>query len=1040
MAEILLAIEPVNVDHLPDWPYVVAFVAAILAIGKLAPGLSALWRALSWLARHISPRRFTPNARVERAERCRIATLLLQTLDLLEADLHWQRDTFTEVRATIEAVDTLRRTHGRLFGLGRVKVTSRARSLSAALTHEKNRFVLLQAAPGAGKSVAMRHYARRLLEQAVRGRNSAVPLAVCVSLRDFDVSPDEVTAEKLEKYIAAQANVGGARRLSEYFRNTFAADLAAGRITLLLDSFDEIPAVLGSSNIDQAVRPYVSAITGLMGGGESRCVVAAREYKGPRVPGWTRLEIVGLQFDEQCELLRAYGVSAAEIRSVETLLRDPRAGFTTDLRNLLHLTLLADYLDAKGHPPARPSELFEDYATSRLSGADIEVDEAEVGTLRRALQAFSFELTRSAQAGLSAEEDMLRATIVGCLPGGRPDTVDRLLGLVKRSKLLIETRRGRQVAFVHRRVQEYFATQHVLAHPSALGPGELATSGRWRETAVALLQVGQDAGPILAEIETIVRNELAVAIGREAAEFEWTSEAIHVMELLVAAYGSDPSGMPASVRDPFSRLVGRAWAAGGIGDRKFALDCLPIVTGRLQQRLVEGAFTGRSHWLRRSALRDCSSLNPLPDSIDLAIRRLLVTLISGRELARDAAALDSDLGRLYQKRELVRARRVLAAMPRIVFALALLAIIVGPFFQFRASSLLNPAGRPLEAFLTLVVVVAVWILPPIILFWLVQSNPRLSYPRSTRTRRFFNVTDAEVRFFISGLIGLAGVLWGLAIVAHVDDSIAAISAGGWLAGLFGVAVVPIVTAYAGGWAPLFLTGFVRAGLPGGVGVRELAFPVAAAAPLVRNRLHGYRGAIIEYGRHRLTTRALLKAVRRIVRISATVVAFVLGVAAFFWLIIWLAGGFTVAVGTVSFLAALTTCSIIAAFVGLLARIVREMRSWNRVRHRIRETTTVEAKALLDDLCSLADPIGVAKYLLYLRTQRTEQARRLPRPFMRQLSILIQAASGNRARPAALEPPIAAALKTGRLNKAMLGSWSDGVLDEFGRLDEFLRER
>jgi hypothetical protein len=42
--------------------------------------------------------------------------------------------------------------------------------------------------------------------------------------------------------------------------------------------------------------------------------------------------------------------------------------------------------------------------------------------------------------------------------------------------------------FRRRRIQEYFATRHVLKHPSKVAPQRLLTDERGRETAVTLLQ------------------------------------------------------------------------------------------------------------------------------------------------------------------------------------------------------------------------------------------------------------------------------------------------------------------------------------------------------------------------------------------------------------------------------------------------------------------------------------------------------------------------------------------------------------------------
>src|SRR4051794_34970513 len=93
------------------------------------------------------------------------------------------------------------------------------------------------------------------------------------------------TPTELLHYITKHINFRESVELAEYLDNDLQTDMQEGNLVLLFDSFDEIPSIVGSASIDRAVRPYVEVITNLMGGGRSKCIVASREYRGPRVPG-----------------------------------------------------------------------------------------------------------------------------------------------------------------------------------------------------------------------------------------------------------------------------------------------------------------------------------------------------------------------------------------------------------------------------------------------------------------------------------------------------------------------------------------------------------------------------------------------------------------------------------------------------------------------------------------------------------------------------------------------------------------------------------
>ncbi len=228
------------------------------------------------------------------------------------------------------------------------------------------------------------------------------------------------------------------------------------------------------------------------------------------------------------------------------------------------------------------------------------------------------------------------------------------------SRLLVEVpaRLGtpRRVAFAHRRVQEYLATRYVLSHRSQIEPRELIGHGRWRENAVTIVQVASDAdkAPLLDALQAAVARELA-AVAPDEIEFAWSAAAIHLLDLLGSAYASDPRPIPAELRELVTQLVVVAWERGKIDDRKYALDCIPLIDPERQKALATAAFSGNSAWLRLSALRDCSALHPLPDELADAIRRLLVTLMGSPELRRNTQGLKSSLSRLYQANDFLRA-------------------------------------------------------------------------------------------------------------------------------------------------------------------------------------------------------------------------------------------------------------------------------------------------------------------------------------------------------------------------------------------------
>ena len=1005
-----LAAEPKIFDYLGGWPgWVVAAVVVLLATKQVVDNAAVWLRGLGRLFGWLSPTLYTKAGRSRRQSRQRVAKLLQQHLARLESDLDWDPGSFTELSSTIEAVDTPLRLRSVLLGKRRATGTYHTRSLMKALAHETNLLVRLEGVAGSGKSVAMRQYARRILEDAASRRFRLAPLALYVSLREFTAEPGEPLAQRLQEYLFQQINPGGGAVLAGYLEREFPGDLANGDIIILLDSFDEIPAILGSNRVDRIVGAYVEAITDMMGGSSSRCVVAAREYKGPQVPGWTRLSLVGMQIEQQLALLRKHGLHPTQINAIVPLLQDPRAGFSADLRNPLYLSLLAQYMVNNDSPPSRPSEMFSDYVSRQL-GRPLVVDDADVPVLTSALQVFAFNLTCSATTGLSGDAAMLRAAVAACAQ--QPEDVDRLIDGVLESGLVLRTLRGSRVAVVHRRVQEYLATRYVTEHPDAVSPHDLAFDGRWRETAVALLQVGIGTDVLLAEIETWLAAE-AARIAEEPyggfTEFSWSPEAIHVLELLVSAYTNTSTGPPEAVRDHVGVIVGKAMKSRYLSDRKFCLDCIPIVPVAQQEELVVGAFAGSSNWLRRAALRDCASLNPLPDSIDLAIRRFLISLLAYGQLAQAGAALDGDLRRIYGKTELIRTRRLLRATPTVVVALCGLTIAldtvlgkVADIYDLRTELLYS----------------AVF---PIGFFWLFQSSDPISYPRRSPIQRFFSrvfrLFGFRSEWLESRTIGYSLIL---IVASLIFWTMLYLMYGGMLFGswldLSFLAYV-LLFAYSLAWGPAVLTAVNRNLFSRRLRWWEMAVPLVAIWPIV--------WAAVRFAGLRIVGHVLW-GMLRFVLWTATLLGM-------FYLLERFAGtaGRFIVIGIKVLLFAVAPAMIIVA-------VAREVVARVRLRRRIRRADVSTPASFLSALAATAGPIEAADFIRLVRTRRTSEVRGLPRQFVREFAAAIESSGQEEAGD--VDADIAAALESKVLTRAMLRQWHGDVLDELGQLDEYLRER
>jgi hypothetical protein len=251
--------------------------------------------------------------------------------------------------------------------------------------------------------------------------------------------------------------------------------------------------------------------------------------------------------------------------------------------------------------------------------------------------------------------------------------------------------------------------------------GDLVTNGRGRETVGTVLQGGppEVAGPLLGALALVLDRELDAARRANAGEFAWSPVTVHVLELLTAAYQGRAEWPYETVRPLVEELVDEAWREGSVSDRKFALDCLPLLSEETREQYIDRAFAGDSNWIRVTALRDCATLPALSPAIRASIRRLLITRLGRSMPAVEAQALDVDLERLRAADDFVGIRRILDRTPVWVVLLALPAVVqrlVGYGVHEPEAGLWQRPPMALLAFLF-----------PVAVFWSFQATSPLSY-------------------------------------------------------------------------------------------------------------------------------------------------------------------------------------------------------------------------------------------------------------------------------------------------------------------------
>ena len=215
---------------------------------------------------------------------------------------------------------------------------------------------------------------RKLAKELIREVNQTGRVPVYVNLKEWDPGREWTektppTVQELRTFILATLkgqNLFADQFLSDYFKPM----LDRGRFFFLLDSFDEIPAVLDVSEASWLIQSLSKLLTEFfVGQNLGRGIVASRFY---RRPNFGRLASTTLE-------VRPF----SDLRIHEALLRSTRLRqstidklFTerTELipiaRNPFSAALIRLYAESHaGELPANQLEMYESYTRGRLQSA-----------------------------------------------------------------------------------------------------------------------------------------------------------------------------------------------------------------------------------------------------------------------------------------------------------------------------------------------------------------------------------------------------------------------------------------------------------------------------------------------------------------------------------------------------------------------------------------------------------------------------------------------------------------------------------------------
>jgi len=627
---------------------------------------------------------------------------LVQRVEEIDREHGWTDDWYADTAAEVEAEVTGR------FGRRQLR---RVASLANALKLSQERLVLVEGEPGSGKSVTLRHLAGTLAREGQHARvPSALPLYA--NLREFSVvAGSAVTVDVLKSFIRDQ--VAGQYAYAKQFLDIyFESTWQNGSWIVLLDSFDEIPEILSSVHADAAVARYAEAIAALaqdlLG---SRVVVASRVYRGPGRMSWPRFRILPLGEDARRKLVHSIFKNRKAADAVlGELFVSP---LTAWLDNPFLLGLFCEHRRDLGRLPGSVHEAFEGLVEHRLERCSdwLAPRGFTAQQVREVLESIAFAMNLDAAVGLTVPQHSIRELL------SKHGLDDSDVDVLAVADIAIAARIGRGIpvdspsaqvfGFVHRRLQEYFATCAVIRGKGQVEPTTLLTDERWRETAVTLLETASESGrtdivvyawELLAEflvpLESTLREvgEYGLKLFRQdnaehldlnklrnritPIKFPWPAKSLHVLGIVARQKQAQRKAMASRLGcQAADMLLSAAFVYGSRQDQLWAMECADAATTERLQALIIAAFSTDSSVLQDIAFRKAGELERLPPDIHTGIRKLVVRRDIFGQLSADPARTDAELRRVNDSDRLRRYATLLRLSSRFhTFAFVVVAV------------------------------------------------------------------------------------------------------------------------------------------------------------------------------------------------------------------------------------------------------------------------------------------------------------------------------------------------------------------------------
>ncbi len=532
--------------------------------------------------------------------------VLENSLRDIDLETNWSDEFFVPLEAEVEIKSDTRQSK---------KVTN---LISALKRNNKEKALLVLGDPGSGKSVALRKLSKDLLSEVEK--TGKIPLYI--NLREWEVRDSEPRISDLQDFILNNIKNRCDVFASEFLNKYFDRLVQSGRIFFILDSFDEIPAILDEDESSYLIDSYSSVIYNFLDGStDSRGILSSRIFRKPTQKFKTKTCFEIRPFSEG-KILQRFEKSVNYNSDIRKLLFKERPEFVSLARNPFTASLIFNYaMNNSNTLPVNRMDLYKDHISRQLDIARRHPPFSNFNMFDDILEISSniaYYMYASREFGLEIPINKIKAQF----PSLDIDKVVEILLFIRLGRLGSGERK--LFSFVHRRFNEFLIALKYSKSDAPINLDSIPSDSRWRDALVLYCEISDDLkAKEIAEYCWKVIKE--VKNDKINITDESYLRSIHALRFLSEAFKARKELLDGFVDELAEHLTDNVGESNLLVSKLF-VESTGILKETDSEKIIKKAFDIGNSWVSETAIRSCRNLPRISDELENQIRNYVLNL------------------------------------------------------------------------------------------------------------------------------------------------------------------------------------------------------------------------------------------------------------------------------------------------------------------------------------------------------------------------------------------------------------------------------